>query len=115
MPEVRAMEAFGHVQSFAMWIAELIQPGLVVETDGIHHQRVAFPFTNRVTQPTGIWVLGKLAAVGEDLAIEVECLIKDDDQSRSLENLERHRSGVYLGYALRQAMRVGLFQRPLSV
>src|ERR1041384_2987229 len=40
---VQARELFGGVQLFAMGMAVLVEPGPLVEPDGVHYQRVAFP------------------------------------------------------------------------
>src|SRR5262245_9620753 len=66
-------------------MASEIEPELVVEADGVDHQRVAFPPTDRVTIPGGVRIFRVLAAVHEDLTeamdvalekeVEVSCLL----------------------------------------
>src|SRR4029450_12730592 len=48
-------------------MAAEIEPELVVEADGVDHQRVAFPPTDRVTIPGVVRIFRVLAAVHEDL------------------------------------------------
>src|SRR5579872_1403581 len=47
--EVAAVEAFVELQGFAVRVAGGIEPGLIVESIGIHHQSVAIPMAHRVT------------------------------------------------------------------
>src|SRR5438067_7057923 len=49
---IGAAEALDHVQSFGM--PEAVDLGLVIEADGVHDQRVAFPMADRFAHPCGI-------------------------------------------------------------
>ncbi len=49
--EVAPMVAFRDAESFAVWVADQIQPGFVVEAGGFHHQRFAVPFAGGIAEP----------------------------------------------------------------
>ena len=82
------MEAFRDAQFFGMRMPSEIQPRLVVEAGTLYHQRVSVPMSDRVALPCGIRILGKLAAIGQDLA-KLSVLRQKCDDSRRLQNL-RH-------------------------
>src|SRR5690242_2618045 len=65
---VRAMNAFDDVQLVRMRLPAVAEPGLVVESGGIHDQRVALPMRDGIAHPGGLGVLRVLAAVGKNLA-----------------------------------------------
>ena len=50
VPEIRTPEAFRYVQGFGVWVAAVIEPGLIVDPDGIYDERVAFPISPRRTR-----------------------------------------------------------------
>ena len=82
VPEVAAVEAFDDAHGFAMGMAHQIEPGLVVEPGGFHHERVPLPFPNGVAEPGGLChFLGKLATIGVDLAIHAIDFVHDDEQA----------------------------------
>ena len=79
--EVAAVVAFHDAQGFAVRVADHIEPGLVVEAGGFHHQGVALPFADGVAEPGRLRnFLGKRAAVGVDLAMRAVGFVQDDDQ-----------------------------------
>ena len=86
--------AFHHMQSIAVRIGVLVDPDLFVfETDGIDHQRVAFPMADLFAEERRIRIFGMLPAVGRDQAI-VTVEIKERDELRSLQNAEGKAAGV---------------------
>src|ERR1700719_2363413 len=48
--EIATAEALHDMQRVAVRVSRGIQPALVVEPDGIHHERIAFPFAYRVPE-----------------------------------------------------------------
>src|SRR5437762_5173698 len=59
--DVRALacESLGHVEGFAVEVAGSVEPGLIVETNSIHDQRIPVPATGRLSHPCihGGWIL----------------------------------------------------------
>jgi len=45
------------MQILAVEVAVAIEPGLIVETDGVHHERVAFPAARGIAHIGGIEIL----------------------------------------------------------
>ena len=87
MSEVAAAKALCNVKRLSVRMPLNVEPASVVETRGVHHQRVALPVPNRVAHPSGIGIFGKLAPVGENGAMNAVggALIEDHDQSRGLD------------------------------
>src|ERR1700722_6474594 len=79
-------------------------PGSVVKTDRIDHERVSFPMTDRMPHPFGIHIFGMAAPVEKNLAMAGDVVLKEHDkQGRGLHQLVRkRRPGV--GYAPGQAV-----------
>ena len=48
---LRTPIAFDHVELVAVRLAGIVQPGPVVESDGVHHQRIPFPLSSRIARP----------------------------------------------------------------
>src|SRR5712691_2840999 len=88
--EIAASETFREAQRVAMRMAQPIESGSVVEAGGLDHKRIALPAPNRVAQESRkIELLGKLAAVGEDLAMHVADFIQDHSLPRRLNDFHR--------------------------
>src|SRR5437867_7682123 len=51
MSEVAAPEAFGDAQGLAVRMSRIVEPALIVETDGLGDQRIAFPLANGISEP----------------------------------------------------------------
>src|ERR1700678_2658223 len=51
MAKIAPMKAFRDVESFATRTTRTVQPTLIVEPHGIHRKRIAFPLTDRISQP----------------------------------------------------------------
>ena len=108
--------ALDHVQRVAVKIAGAVEPGLIVEADHIHHQRVAFPVAVRPSHPA----IGR-AGPGSpiyDVARGVRVFIGDHDGLGRLQNLKRvrhvggarHAGQVALGFGIElQTVRVICF------
>ncbi len=64
-----------------------IEPASVIETRRIDHQRIFVPMSNRESHPSGIRILGKRTAIGEDRSMNTvgAALIHNQDQSRRLD------------------------------
>src|SRR5258708_34487756 len=68
-----------------MWQARAVNPGHVIEIDGIDDQRIAFPPAYRMPHPPGIFVFGMLATlVGIDFADEVIEFVEEVDRAGNL-------------------------------
>src|ERR1051326_2938043 len=50
----------------AVRTAKMIEPRSVVITNGLHDERISFPFANRVSPPCRIRILGEFAAIRPD-------------------------------------------------
>src|SRR5215510_3679013 len=81
-----------------------IEPRAVVESCRLDDEGVIFPSTDRIAEPSGLWILRQRAAVGENLPPVVELLEQDDCQGRHTHDLERKRAGKHrVRDAVRQA------------
>ncbi len=70
MFKIAAAEALGHAQRFCVRMSLAVEPGPVVITVALDHQRVAVPMPHGVAHPVRIGIFLQTAAVEEDLAIE---------------------------------------------
>jgi hypothetical protein len=52
-------------------MTDLINPGLVVKSDGVNDQGIPFPLADGVSHPGRRGILGVSSSVGEDLAHKV--------------------------------------------
>ena len=85
--EVATPEAFRDAKRFGLWMSGAVEPAPVVEPRGGHDQRVPLPSSDRVSQPGGIGILGKIAAIGEHGSMRaVGRLVQHHDQRRSLDD-----------------------------
>src|SRR5207247_98411 len=90
MPEVAPPVAFDEMQGVGGRVPAKIEPVVLTnEPPRVHDQCIAFPLANRVPHPAAIEIRRKQTAVGEDLAIVIEFLVEDYDQSRRLDDLGR--------------------------
>src|SRR5207245_10812796 len=51
---IAAPEAFGDPQRLCLWMPTYVEPPQVVEACGVDHERILFPMSDGVTQPSGI-------------------------------------------------------------
>src|SRR5580692_12636055 len=90
------MEALERAHGFGVGMAAVVEPGLVVESRRFHDERVAIPLARGIAVPSRIRILGLRPAVGEDLAVVGEFLVKEHGLSGALNQLEgrirQHRS-----------------------
>src|SRR5690242_15344629 len=99
---------------FGMGVTNAIKPKLVVESDGVHDQRISLPLSAGVTEPGGIEIFGGAAAVHENLPVGMHVPFDENyDQLGSLDNLERKRSVTRDGRGQAIRFRV-IFREPLS-
>src|SRR2546426_2490705 len=61
------------------------EPGPVVVSVALHHQRVSFPVANRISHPARVGIRLQGAAVHVDLAVS-EIFLQDDDHRGSLKD-----------------------------
>src|SRR5215471_6873777 len=66
--EVAAPKLFREAQSFASRMPQCVQGCFVVEPDGFDDERIRHPPANRITEPAGLGLRGKCAAISEDLS-----------------------------------------------
>src|SRR5690606_25528560 len=52
-----------------------------VEADGVHHQRVAFPMSHRMTEVSGVRVFRMRASIHVDFTPDVTTAFEDDDDA----------------------------------
>src|SRR5215467_13974776 len=76
VPEIHAPESLGYAHLLGMRMAHSIKPGPVIEPRALHDQNVAFPVSDRVSPPGGIWISRKLASVQVDLPVVTSALVK---------------------------------------
>ena len=81
---------------------------LIVEADGVDHQRVTFPSADRISLPRRRHVRGVLAPVHEDLTKGRLDFIQNHDDAVRMNDLERLRQQVALGRLSGRQFSVGL-------
>src|SRR4029079_18364211 len=75
-PEVTAMETFGAVHLLGVRMPGRIDPGNVVEADGVDYERLSVPMRARVSIESGLQVGGMLASIHVELAIHVRVALE---------------------------------------
>src|SRR5580658_1701463 len=98
------MESFDDVELIAVRMAVAVEPSFFVEADGIHHQSVTLPFSDRVAHIGGSDVTGMRAAIRENLANGVVIFENHDDFFGGLHDLKRKRLEVDSRRAGREAV-----------
>ncbi len=91
MPEIAPMKSLLNAHVLAMAVSPGIEPCQIIKAHRVDHERVAFPFSDRVSQPRGSRIGRQFAAVGEDLAEDRLHFVQDDYFPRRLDDLERLR------------------------
>src|SRR5579862_372070 len=104
MPEVTPMETLPDVHRLAARMSVGIQPALVVESRRIHHQRVAFPLTSRVSHPCRKRIDRKFASIGVDLAKDSISLVKHRNLFARLKDLKGKTDSINSRQTHRQAV-----------
>jgi len=89
---VELSELFNQVQLVAMLMAGRVEPGAVIQADGIHDQRVPFPFAGGIPEPGCVHILGMAASIHIDNSERALVLKKDGNHGRRLDDLERHQA-----------------------
>src|SRR5262245_28607514 len=100
---LHTLEALDDMQ--ILCVHETMNLGLVVETNAIHDQRVAFPSSDGVAHPRGIRDYRVRTSVERDHAKRIWVFEDLDDQLWSLNDLERIRRDVSLRNSERLAIR----------
>ena len=80
---------------------------LVVEADNINHERVAIPVPNGIPHVRWVQIVRMSCAVSGNYAKDVIRLVKNDDETRLLNNLQRirlHRRRRYAGRHARHSL-----------
>src|SRR5262249_30280719 len=85
-----------------MRMAVVIEPGRLVNTDRIHDQRIFVPFTDRISVPRGLAVLGERPAVGKYLAVGMVRLEQYGDEPGSLNDLTGSEVTVEVRHTVRK-------------
>jgi hypothetical protein len=114
--EVEAPEAFGQPQHVAGGRAVFIDPRLILEALGLHHQRVALPTTHGIAVPPGLDIaVRQPPAVQEDFASAVVGFVEHHHEAGRLDDLPRLRVQVQLDRVQRQTVCVGVVLAVLPV
>src|SRR5579864_380899 len=82
-----------------------VNPGRVVKSDGVHHQRVAFPMTDRIAEPSGTQRRVVRTAIRPDLADIVVELENHEHPSGTLDDFHREWMKVDSRHAGRKTSR----------
>ena len=94
---VRTREALNNVKLVRMWMACAIDPGSLVETDGIHNERISLPMSDGMPQPGLAFDRRSRRmrpAIHVDFAPDVRAAFEDDHDAflfRELKDLGRIR------------------------
>src|SRR5689334_3888859 len=107
MAEVAALETLFDAQVLAVPGAPRIQPAHIVEAQRVHHQRVALPAADRVSEPGWRWIRRVLPPIGEDLAEDGLHFIEEKNFARRLDDLEGLGEQISMRHAIGQTMQVG--------
>src|ERR1700674_549397 len=87
-PQVHAPDALHKVQSVAMRMPDLVDPAFVVDTDGVHDQRVSLIFANGVPHPGARKTCGMLSPVHVDAPHPMIVIEEEEHLVRELAKLE---------------------------
>ena len=99
-------KALDRMERFRVRMAVLIQPRPIVEADGVHDQRVAFPMSDRLSQVGRIGILRVTASIGKDRTPEMRSALEHEEHSVwQLKHLEGKRRLVHPRDARRQTPR----------
>lgn len=84
---IDAPKPLDEVQLIAMRAAHVIEPGLIVKSYGIDHQRISFVSADRIAPPGRIWICRVLSIHGN---LQPGCPVfkNDVDEVRGLNELE---------------------------
>src|ERR1700691_4157974 len=84
-----APDALHNMQGIRMRAAHAVEPGLVIQSNRVHYERVAFPFSDGVAQEGGVGPLGKRPSVHINLAPAMIFFVENENLVRGLNNLDR--------------------------
>ena len=109
-PVVGPADALRHMRFVGHRAAVFIDPRVIQEAGRLHHQRVAFPPSNRVAVPPGLNIvfIGQRTAVCEDLPRASVRLREHHNLARVLNELARLRVKPQLHRVQRQTVGVGM-------
>src|SRR5580698_453286 len=105
---IHGREALHHLLFVAMEIGSRIEPGLVVEIGGIHHQRIAFPVSDRIALRQLDLGVDMRTPIHRDDAVAVHELPKHDDITARLQQMKSELRPDLMGHAGLRAMRLRL-------
>src|SRR5207237_9487857 len=77
MPEVAAAKALGHAQGIGVGMSGIIEPALIIESDGLGNERVTFPPAYGISKPGLRRFRRKTAAIREHQPETIELFIDD--------------------------------------
>src|SRR5262249_50832781 len=86
--EVSASKALCEAQSFASRMPQCVQRCFVVEPDGFHDEIISRPLADGITEPAGLRVRRKCAAIAEDLAEHGLRLVQDHREPGCLDDFK---------------------------
>src|SRR5262249_30219310 len=101
MAEVAPMETLDGMICIAMRMPAVIQIRLIVQSTRIGNECVAIPLPDRITQPDGVHLFRKIAAVREHLPEASLIFVQNQRNARCLDKLEgccRHKHRI--GYSV---------------
>src|ERR1700680_3881061 len=62
-----------------MGVLRSVDPGFVVESDGVHHERVSFPLADRISHVSRRQIFRMIPSVGMNLPDQVLIFVDDQD------------------------------------
>src|SRR5580704_1685276 len=91
-----------------MRMAHLIEPGLVVETDGVDNEGVSLPFSDRIAHPAWVQVFRMRPGIRPDLADIVTKFVDDEHAPGYRENFHGKIEKINSRHAGRVALQSGV-------
>src|SRR5262249_21945500 len=91
MAEVAPVETLDSMICIAVRMAAVVKIRLIVQSTRVGNKGIAVPFSNRITQPGGIHLFWKIAAVREHLPEAPLIFVENQHNARRLDKLERRR------------------------
>src|SRR5262245_18608611 len=82
-----------------------IKPRLIVKPDGFHDEHIAVPLPARITHKSGLRIFYRPTAIKKDLTIDGTLLVKNQNQSRRLDDLDWKRNTIKHRHSSRLTVR----------
>src|SRR5207302_10000206 len=90
---VDLLKSLDQMKLVTVLMTSRVEPCPVVQANGVHDERVSFPFSDGIAEPCGVHVFWMTAPVRVDDAKRVLVLETDGRYGGGLNDLKRHDAG----------------------